>query len=75
MRVKVYQIDHNRDASHVKFMSLDYTGEHGGVDPDVYNEVLNADMDVSNLEDVFAQLNTSQHPLLRFSVIRSDSKK
>lgn len=65
MRVKVYQIDHDRDVNRVKFMPLDFTSEHGGVDPGIYNEVLNADMDASDPEDVFTQLNTGRHPLLR----------
>ena len=68
MKVKVYQIDSERDPLRRKFFSLEETRNiqgKDGIDASIYDEVLNADMDASNLEDVFAQLNTGRHPLLR----------
>ena len=68
MRVKVYQIDSERDPLRRKFFSLDETRSiqgKDGVDASIYDEVLNADMDVDNLEDIFTRLNTEGHPLHR----------
>ena len=57
MRVKVYQIDSERDQQQVKFMGYDLTQKHGGVDPTSYRCVYSGEMDVSNLEDVYEKLN------------------
>ncbi len=65
MRVKIYQIDHDLDSGRCKFQPLDFMQKHGGVNAEIYQEVMNAELDASNLEEVFAQLNTVRHPLLR----------
>lgn len=57
MKVKVYQIDSERDQQQVKFMGYDLTQKHGGVDPTSYRCVYSGEMDTSNLEDVYEKLN------------------
>ncbi len=62
MKIKVYQIDPDRDRKNLLFMHYTFTQQHGGVDPGVYKCVFDGSVDAKNLEDVFAQLNT-QHPV------------
>ncbi len=57
MKVKVYQIDSERDQQQVKFMGYDLTQKHGGVDPMSYRCVYSGEVDTSNLEDVYEKLN------------------
>ena len=57
MKVKVYQIDSERDQNRVKFMGYDLTQKHGGVNPTSYRCVYSGEVDASNLEDVYEKLN------------------
>ena len=57
MKVKVYQIDSERDQQQVKFMGYDLTQKHGGVDPMSYRCVYSGEVDTSNLEDAYEKLN------------------
>ena len=46
MRVKIYQMD--MDKYGTKFMDFDYTREKAGhIHPELYEEVFNADIDIS----------------------------
>lgn len=68
MRVKVYQIDCKRDVHHVKFQDLDNTAKfqsHAAVDPALYDEVFNAELDITDVEEVYRRFNTEGHPLYR----------
>ena len=58
MKIKVYQIDHEKDAWNVMFMDYAFTRKHGGVNPAVYKTVFDGNVDTENLEEVFALLNT-----------------
>lgn len=62
MRVQIYQINHDRDVHNMKFMSLK-DGE--SVDASTYDEVFNAEIDETNLEDIYRRFNTERHPLHR----------
>lgn len=62
MRVKIYQISHDRDIHNKKFISL---GENEMVDPSTYDEVFNAELDESDLEAIYTRFNTEGHPLHR----------
>ena len=62
MRVQIYQINHDRDVHNMKFMSLQ-DGE--SVDASTYDEVFNAEIDETNLEDIYRRFNTERHPLHR----------
>ena len=63
MKIKIYQINPERDIDRAKFMGLSKLKED--VDPSSYDEVFSGDVDCGNLEDVFARFNTEGHPLHR----------
>ena len=67
-RVKIYQINLDRDQAHAAFRSLeeaqDNTGQTG-VDASLYDEVFNAELDPKSLEELFIQFNSEWHPLHR----------
>ena len=68
MRVKIYQINADRDANHVMFAGLDRLSKYQGsleIDPSIYDEVFSAEMDDANPESLFAVFNTTYHPLYR----------
>ena len=62
MRIKIHQIDHDNDTKGVKFMPLEYTGKHGGIDPSVYKTAFYGDVEAKNLEDIFRIFNTDEIP-------------
>ena len=67
-RVKIYQINLDRDQAHAAFRSLEEaqknTGQTG-VDASLYDEVFNAELDPKSLEELFVQFNSEWHPLHR----------
>ena len=63
MKIKIYQINSQRDPGMAKFMGL--ARLKAPVDPASYDEVFSGDVDCMNLEDVFAKFNTEGHPLHR----------
>ena len=68
MRIKIYQINPDRDKNKVKFHNLKNTRRFQGtadIDPSVYDEVFNGEVDSDNLEEIFRQFNTEGHPLHR----------
>ena len=67
-RVKIYQINLDRDQEHAAFLSRDAMQkflDRTEVDPSVYDEVFNADLDPTSLEELFVQFNSDFHPLFR----------
>ena len=69
MRVKIYQINSDRDTERKHFMAT----EDGTVDPSIYDEVFNAEIDETDLEGIFTKFNTEGHPLHRgYSLSVSD---
>ena len=67
-RVKIYQIDLDRDQGHAAFRSLEDLKKLTGksvVDPSLYEEVFNAELDPKSLEELFVQFNSEWHPLHR----------
>lgn len=68
MRTKIYQINSKRDVNRIKFESLDRLERYQGssaVDPSIYDEVFNAEIDETDFEDIFQRFNTEGHPLHR----------
>lgn len=68
MRIKIYQINPDRDKNKVKFHDLKNTERFQGkadIDPSIYDKVFNGEIDSSNLEEIFRQFNTEGHPLHR----------
>lgn len=68
MRVRIYQINNDRDPNGVKFQSLDRLEKFQGstqIDSSAYDEVFNAEMEFSGLEQLYTTFNTTGHPLHR----------
>ena len=57
MRVKIYQINPDKDPNNVKFMSLGYAESHGGIDPSAYKCVFAGDIEAIDLDDIYLKLN------------------
>ena len=62
MRIRIYQINPERDESRSMFRSYD---ENRAIKPNEYDNVFDADVDCENLEQIFSQFNTTYHPLFR----------
>ena len=62
MRVKIYQINSERDSNRMKFLSL---SDSQSPDPSIYDEVFNAEIDENGLEEIYGRFNTVGHPLFR----------
>lgn len=62
MRVKIYQINPERDNNRMKFMSLN---DSQSPDPSIYDEVFDAEIDENELEEIYGRFNTVGHPLFR----------
>ena len=68
MRVKIYQINSDRDERRERFLGMDARERLNfpqAVDPTIYDEVFNAEIDESDPEDIFRRFNTEGHPLHR----------
>lgn len=68
MRLKIYQINSERDKDRVKFQGLEdikRLQDADSVDPSLYDEVLDAEVDEMTLEGIFQRFNTEGHPLFR----------
>lgn len=68
MKIKIYQIETERDKSEVKFLGLKELTECRGtseIDPTIYNEVFSGESDCKSLEEVFTLFNTDMPPLHR----------
>ena len=68
MRVKIYQINMDRDTDRVKFMgfdALERLHKSKDINPSIYDEVFNAEIDEADLEQIFTKFNTEGHPLHR----------
>ena len=68
MRIKIYQINPDRDKNLVKFLQykhLDNFQDTKDINAYIYDEVYNGEVDSDNLEEIFRQFNTEGHPLHR----------
>lgn len=68
MRVKIYQINPDRDTNHVMHERLPNLDRYQGspdVQASIYDEVFNAVIDFDGLEKLFLQFNSEGHPLHR----------
>lgn len=62
MRVKIYQINTERNVDRNKFLNL----KDGQLpDPSTYDEVFDAEIQEDNLEAIYTRFNTEHHPLFR----------
>lgn len=58
MRIKIYQIDSEKDTNRLEFQSLKFTQKNGGLDPSCYKTVFYGDVTADNLEDIYHIFNT-----------------
>ena len=68
MRIKIFQIDREKDKNGVKFMHTDRLEKLQGttdIDASIYTEVFNGEVNASYLEDVYTMFNCEGHPLYR----------
>ncbi len=60
MRLKIYQIDPEKDPERVRFLALKNVDK---VDPSMYFKAFDAEAEVSDLEEAFMMFNSDGHPL------------
>lgn len=68
MRIKIYQINNDRDTNNVKFFKLKHLKQFQGsekVNASLYDEVFDGEVETTNLEMIFRQFNSEYHPLFR----------
>jgi hypothetical protein len=68
MRIKIYQINPDRDTNriaHTRLSELERFQGSPDVQASIYDEVFNAVIDQDDLEDIFFLFNTDGHPLYR----------
>jgi len=68
MKIKVYQINADRDKNRVKFEGLENTEQYQGfsqIDSSIYDEVYDGEVDCKGLESVYTLLNTDHPPFYR----------
>ena len=68
MRIKIFQIDREKDKNGVKFMHTDRLEKLQGttdIDASLYKEVFSGEVDAADLEDVYSMFNCEGHPLHR----------
>ena len=62
MRIKVYQVDSDKDTRQIKYVSLAKAEEKGGLDSSNYRCVYHGDVDLSYLEQIYLYLNQPVKP-------------
>lgn len=62
MKIRVFQIDHEKDKNNLAFMNNDFTQEHGGIDSSIYRQVYGGTVSCRNLEEVFELCNSDKMP-------------
>lgn len=75
-RVKIYQINSERDKSHAIFAGLDSQTDNERkleIDASIYDEVFSGELEIKEPEELFVLFNTKKHPLYRgYSMSVSD---
>lgn len=68
MKIRIFQVSQDRDANRVKFCGLEETEQYQGrsqIDPAIYDEVFNGEVDCKDLEQVYEKFNLDPPPLHR----------
>lgn len=68
MKIKIYQIDTDKDKNNVKFARHELLQKYQGsseIDATLYKEVFSGDVDCTTLEGVYTAFNKTPHPLHR----------
>ena len=61
MRIKIYQIDPQKDKNHLKYRSYPTASQYGTIDPSIYKCVYHGEIDANSLDDVFVLFNTETY--------------
>ncbi len=62
MKIRIFQIDHDKDEQRVRFMDLDFTNKYGGVNSEAYHQVYGGTVIADGLEDIFRMCNEGHPP-------------
>ena len=62
MKIRVFQIDHEKDSNNLAFMNYDHTLDHGGVDSSIYRQIYGGTVNCDSLENVFELCNSDKMP-------------
>lgn len=62
MKIRIFQIDHDKDCNKLAFMNYDYAQAHGGVDSSIYRQIYGGTVNCDSLESVFALCNSDKTP-------------
>lgn len=65
MRIKIYQINPDKDRNKVKFAGYDSLKRYQGnndIDSGIYKNVFHGDVDCNDLEDIYTLFNTERVP-------------
>lgn len=63
MKIKIFQINQQRDKNNIKFMDADYIREKVGyLTADIYDVVFSGEVDCKSLEGVYATFNRGIRP-------------
>ncbi len=68
MKIKIFQIDENRDKNQIKFENYEDLPKYQGgqdINSEIYNEVFSGEVECKDLEDIYEKFNLSMHPLFR----------
>lgn len=63
LKIRIFQINSEKDMKNVEFMDHDFTMSKGGVNPSIYQQVYGGIAYAKNLEELFMQCNTDKPPL------------
>lgn len=61
MKIRIYQINMDRDTNRMAFMNYEFANKHGFT-PEIYDLVYDGDLDAENLEDIYTILNIGKRP-------------
>lgn len=53
MKIRIFQIDHDKDSNKLAFMNYDYAQAHGGVDSSIYRQIYGGTVNCKSLESGF----------------------
>lgn len=62
MKIRIFQIDHEKDSNALAFMNYDYVQSHGGIKAENYRQIYGGTVTCDSLESVFALCNSDNVP-------------
>ena len=62
MKIRIFQIDSEKDTNHLLFKNYQEAMNSGGVDSSIYRQIYGGTVNCSSLEDVFFLCNSGQKP-------------